>query len=391
MRAFRFDLLALTLCMCFVAPAGVTTQQSDDAPTDISVQSRLILAFRPVTLVYSPTLTANEATHEALLSASGPTSSRVRVGQLRAHPLLRIGTLDGSELSDSSDESDDAEEQSRQGDRRYDLWLTLVDTGWTLEAQQPPSEEEVSTGVVGTIPLSHSTTPNTPNTAATLSAALVPTSSGTGQLVLAWGGNRWTADYDYADPPSNGRTVPAGGGASGELEFDSDTSAVALAVTLAERNETALVLPDESRVSVLYWQEIGTEHDDFAGIDLADDGDVIRLTEAAVLRFKTDVSLRFGDVDVPTDNLAPDFPGSYGLWLKRVGDGWRLVFNNEPDAWGTQYNPEFDAAEIDLSYSQSGQATRPLGAVLIPTGQASATLEIHWGLHEWTADFTTGS
>jgi hypothetical protein len=373
MRAFRFDLLTLTLCMCFVAPAVVTTQQSDDAPTDISVQSRLILAFRPVTLVYSPALTANEATHEALLSASGPTSSRVRVGQLRAHPLLRIGTLDGSELSGSSDESDDAEEQSRQGDRRYDLWLTRVDTGWTLEAQQP---------------LSHSTTPNT---AATLSAALVPTSSGTGQLVLAWGGNRWTADYDYADPPSNGRTVPAGGGASGELEFDSDTSAVALAVTLAERNETAFVLPDESRVSVLYWQEIGTEHDDFVGIDLADDGDVIRLTEAAVLRFKTDVSLRFGDVDVPTDNLAPDFPGSYGLWLKRVGDGWRLVFNNEPDAWGTQYNPEFDAAEIDLSYSQSGQATRPLGAVLIPTGQASATLEIHWGLHEWTADFTTGS
>ena len=383
MRAFRSDLLALTLCTCVVAQATVSTQ-TDEAATDISVQSRLTLAFRPVTLVYSPTLSATDATHEALLSAGGPTASRARVGQLRAHPLLRIGTLDGSELSNQGEDNNG---DRRHGGRRYDLWLTRVDTGWTLEAERPPSDDDASNTVVGTIPLSHSATADS---IATLSAAVVPTSDGTGRLRLAWGTNRWTADYDFADPPpSDGQG--GGGGADGQRDFDSDTSAIALAVTLAERNETALVLPDESRISVLFWQEIGTEHDDFAGIDLADEGDVIRLTEAAVLRFKTDVSVQFGGVDVPTDNLAPDFPGSYGLWLKRAGDGWCLVFNNEPDAWGTQHNAEFDAAEVELTYAQSGQSTRPLGAALIPTGPASARLEIHWGLHEWTAEFTTGS
>ena len=57
---------------------------------------------------------------------------------------------------------------------------------------------------------------------------------------------------------------------------------------------------------------------------------------------------------IATGNQVVGFPGSYGLWLKRVGSGWRLVFNNEPDAWGSQHDPKFDAAEIDLSRTPTG-------------------------------------
>ena len=115
---------------------------------------------------------------------------------------------------------------------------------------------------------------------------------------------------------------------------------------------------------------------------------MVRLTEAAALRLRTMLPLQFGGVEIDTENLAPGFPGSYGLWLKRVNSGWRLVFNNEPDVWGTQHDPDFDAAEIDVAYSAGGESGRTLGVALVPTGPRSGRLLIHWGPHEWSADFT---
>ena len=47
------------------------------------------------------------------------------------------------------------------------------------------------------------------------------------------------------------------------------------------------------------------------------------MIRAPVLRLKSDVSLRFGDADVPTGNLAPGFAGAYGVWLRRAA--WRSV------------------------------------------------------------------
>ena len=108
---------------------------------------------------------------------------------------------------------------------------------------------------------------------------------------------------------------------------------------------------------------------------------------ASVLRFKTDVSLRFGDADIPTGNLAPGFAGFYGIWLKRVGDGWRLLFTDEPDSWGTQHDPEHDVAEVLARYTRAGNAFRPLGATLVATDADRGQLVVHWGVHEWAADF----
>ena len=91
----------------------------------------------------------------------------------------------------------------------------------------------------------------------------------------------------------------------------------------------------------------------------------------------------------PTDNLAPDFPGSYGLWLRASGPGWTLVFNNEPDSWGTQHDPAFDAAEVDIDHTHGGPyEERPLGVSLLPVGDDEGRLVIVWGQHVWAADFT---
>ncbi len=397
MPSSRYGLLALSLGMCLVAPTAVLTVQPTETAPDDLVRSRLTLTARTITVSFPPTLSADESDHRQLLMAQAPASeTRVRVGEFRSGSLLRIGTLHEATSTD-----EDANETPRPRATTYDLWLTRNGSRWALEAHTPPdSDDETASGgeMVGTIPLSRVATADVFDT---FSAALIPTSDDTGQLVLKWGAHQWTSDFYFADPPEeeeeeeedndddDGETQPAPG--DGERTFDADTSGFARVVTLLERHEAAVVLPDESRISALFWKDVTSEHDDYSAIASVSDGQVIRLTEAAVTRLRTEVSLQFGRVTIPTDNLAPGFPGSYGLWLKRVGTGWRLVFNHEADSWGTQHNAEFDAAEIDVAYSQDGLSTRPLGVALVPTSATSGRLVIHWGIHEWTADFVVAS
>jgi hypothetical protein len=78
-------------------------------------------------------------------------------------------------------------------------------------------------------------------------------------------------------------------------------------------------------------------------------------------------------VTIPTGNLTPGFPGADGLWLKKARGGWRLVFNHEADSWGTQHDPAFDAAEIELAYSKGGAPTRSGSPSCRPRREAVAS------------------
>ncbi len=327
-----------------------------------------------VTVGFSPALGADDPAHRDLLMGSGP-GARVRVGEFQASPRFRSGGL-AVDLPDPPDPRPQS----------FELWLARYGSSWALEASKA-SEDETPSNVVWGIPLTRT---DADMTSRTLSAAVVPTADTAGELTLWWGDHRLTGAFDFAE--GGGPALPSGDGGNtvNQQEFDDDTSVASRAITLGERNEAAIVLPDavSSRIAVLYWKDQSVEHPDFAAISSVADGAVVRLTEAAVLRLRTMLPLQFGDVAVDTQNLAPGFPGSYGLWLKRAGAGWRLVFNNEPDSWGTQHDPDFDAAEIDVEYSQDEGSTRPLGVALVPTGARSGRLVIHWGAHEWSTDFT---
>ena len=264
-----------------------------------------------------------------------------------------------------NDESDGGADESRSRDR----------------AEATPSPRP------GRIPLAHR--PLT-DAAETLAVRLLPAADERGTLELVWGRNQWTADFEFVElprPPRRERTSNVSPGTS--LTRDSDLDARYRAAALGSRNETALRTPDGARIQVLFEQELGTDGVDFAALESIGDGDLVELTEGAVIRLRSEVPLRFGDTLVPTDNLAPDFPGSYGLWLKASGPGWTLVFNNEPDSWGTQHDPAFDAAEVDIDHAHGGPyENRPLGVSLVPVDDDEARLVIVWGQHVWAADFT---
>ena len=387
MRFIRYDVLALGLSVCLgIQIAEAQDEQTAETAGGGLVRSQLTLAQRPVTVAFAPTLDVDDPAYRQLLSARGPASAaRVRVGELEGGPLLRVGTLDGSTPADAG-----ADDAPRPPSTTYDLWLTRTGEDWALEVHAAAIDETAARpDVAGSIPLSREPAGEA---FGSFSAAVVPTADDAGQLVLRWGNQKWTADFQFADPPereaADEESEPPNENPGDVREFDTDTRVIARASRLAERHEAAIVLPDGARISVLFWKELSVEHEDFALIPSVADGEVVRLTEAAITRLRTEVPLQFGRVTIPTGNLAQGFPGAYGLWLKRVGRGWRLVFNHEADSWGTQHDPEFDAAEIELAYSQGSLSTRPLGVALVPATARSGQLVIHWGAHEWRADFT---
>ena len=440
-RSSRRDLPALAFALVFLGlPLVAGAQEAGEAEAGSAgvIRTELALDNRPLSLAFDSTLRAT-VPRPLLASGEAASESRIRLGELTVNPFLNIGNLDAAERREAG-------EPPIAG--QTTVWLTRADDGWALELEQAPAESpeegegeesgdaqgdaehadasddgqdsgeaedsgvteddadaDAEDGIVAHIPLMREAA----EPQEMLSAVLVATSDDTGQLVLRWHDHRWTADFDLLPLPTPAELAAAAAAArvaaeeeaeeeedegprvptdTEQLDFDADTSAGARALTLAERNDTAIVLPDESRISVLVWQEQLVDHDDFAALATMGDGDVVRLTQGAVIRLRHEVPLQFGDTSIPIENLAPGFPGSYGLWLKRVGDGWHLVFNHEPDSWGTQHDPSYDAEEIELEHSEDGLATRSLGATLIPITVETGRLVIHWGAHEWAADFT---
>lgn len=387
-------------CLTAAIAGAQTPEPSHEA--DGLVHASLALDAQEVDVAFPPGLRAAHHTYRWLLS--GTVGSRVKVGTLDAHRALRLGTLEpdieaieaeiaalvaarqaeaeAGETEESDDEAEESDEESDEADGEMepadpDLWLVRDAAGWQLEIH--PADA----AAVEIVPLSHR---ETAAEAPVFAASLHATGAETGRLDLRWGRHVWSADFRFEElPETPRRALVSGRGTAREAEDSND--AIARGNMLAERNETAMVLPNGASITMLYWKSIDVEDEDYPNVAAVRDGAVVEMIRSPVLRLKSDVALRFGKADIPTGNLAPGFAGAYGIWLRKAGDGWRFVFNHEPDSWGTQYDSAFDAAEIAVDYTRAAGSFRPLGATLVPTGPDRGRLVVHWGPHEWSADF----
>ena len=243
-----------------------------------------------------------------------------------------------------------------------ELWIARTPEGWRLEIRTT-GEADGDGGTVHVVPLQHR---EAAASAPVFTASVHATAAETGRLELRWGRQAWSSDFRFDELPPHPPRRPRVSGRGTPRQAADDNSPTARNNMLNERNETALVLPDGARISMLYWKGIDVEDEDYPTLAETPDGEVVDMIRAPVLRLKSDVSLRFGDAGVPTGNLAPGFAGAYGVWLRRAGAGWRFVFNHEPDSWGTQHDPDFDAAETPVEYSRAAGSFRPLGATPRP-------------------------
>jgi hypothetical protein len=155
------------------------------------------------------------------------------------------------------------------------------------------------------------------------------------------------------------------------------------------RKSTA-TLAWEGGKATLVTTELPAADREHAGLATLGEGAVLRLERCPAIKLTTDATLRFGSVTVPLGNVAAGYPGIYALWLRRAGEGWELVFNDEADAWGTQHDPAFDRAVVPLQHRLVAGAAGPLAGRL-DGDAAGAVLVLGWGEHEWTAPFSVAT
>jgi hypothetical protein len=374
--------VSVLLNMAAAAAIGQTAVKPEQSNVDGLLRSELSLGGYTTTLAYVPNLSA------ANRPAPGTDAARVRVARLETNGVLRVGPLDLGKPARAT--------------TRYDVWLNATDTGWVLQITDEAALNAAAPAtIVGEIPLSKRRGPASAN----LVAALLPEKEDTARVVLRWGEDEASADVTFVAPPRAQRAEesrPAN--TTVNRKHDEDTSALSRARLLAQRNETALVLPAGHRLSISFQRTptasersaasaaqrprgLGADGADFARLASTPNGAVVMLADAAVPRLRIESPLRFGSTLIATGNQVPGFPGSYGVWLKRVSAGWRLVLNHEPDAWGSQHNPKFDAAEIDVKHTEVAGAARPFAIALAPDGANRGRLLIVWGPHEWSTEF----
>lgn len=118
------------------------------------------------------------------------------------------------------------------------------------------------------------------------------------------------------------------------------------------------------------------------------DGAIFEFTLSRATKIYTDFDLSFGEVVIEKENKAPDYPGVYSLWLKKVGSGWHLVFNSQPDIWGSRRLAEFDVAEIPLTVSKIEGDPKEKFIVTLEKASEGGTLAMQWGDTRWSADFS---
>lgn len=115
-------------------------------------------------------------------------------------------------------------------------------------------------------------------------------------------------------------------------------------------------------------------------------GEVFEFVGGRATKLFTDLDLMFGDTIVKTENISPNYPGVYSMWLKKTDDGWSLVFNEEADIWGTMHNPEADVAEVPLRLESAPEAANTFKVDLEQSG-SGGSIQIIWGDEMWVTDF----
>lgn len=166
-------------------------------------------------------------------------------------------------------------------------------------------------------------------------------------------------------------------GEEGALEVDSSHR--------ASPTEARLTLADQKKVRVTFGN-LRADGDDYPKLGAVEDGAVFRFVGSRATKLFTDADLQFGDTVVKTENVSPGYPGVYSLWLKRAGDAWTLVVNDQPDVWGTQHDPAHDVAEIPLTISKLDENQDEF-LITLKQQEDGGELRLAWGNTAWTTDF----
>lgn len=150
--------------------------------------------------------------------------------------------------------------------------------------------------------------------------------------------------------------------------------------------ETRIRLGDNQKIRVTFGN-LKLASDDYSKFQKVKTGDVFKFVGSRATKLSTDADLAFGDKIVKAHNFSENYPGVYSLWLKKTDEGWNLVFNQQPDIWGTQHESEFDVAEVALQSTTLDEKANEFLVKLEETDNG-AQLNMAWGNTQWSAPFS---
>lgn len=182
---------------------------------------------------------------------------------------------------------------------------------------------------------------------------------------------------NYAEPITGSPGVTGSTGSSAHAGHNVD------AADLDRLTRGTAKMPENEGVQIDY-PTLPVTSSDFRSIDALTTGGVLKYAGSAAMRLRTEVPLRFGALTLPPGNVAPQYAGLYGMWLKKTAGGWRLVFTHQPDVWGTQFDAAAVVAETPVLYEKTARPSLVF-AVRIEGDASPARLVMSWGPHQWTA------
>jgi hypothetical protein len=143
----------------------------------------------------------------------------------------------------------------------------------------------------------------------------------------------------------------------------------------------------EAEVSIMGGKQKADSHD-AQSVESVKPGEVLMLTESQALKLKTYTDLKFGNVTAKYENVAKNYPGVYSIWLKKTEQGWNACFNEKPDMWGTQYDPEKDVGETPIEFKTLDEPVKTMTVKVDKKDNSQGVIRIALGKYEWSLPFT---
>ena len=110
------------------------------------------------------------------------------------------------------------------------------------------------------------------------------------------------------------------------------------------------------------------------------DGQVWRLGANEATALETSGALVFGETRIEA--------GHYSLWARKVSEQeWSLIFNSEPEIWGTNRKAENDVVEVPIEVSEGAEAVEQFTIEINAAEDGAAEMVMSWGMLELKAGF----
>ena len=89
----------------------------------------------------------------------------------------------------------------------------------------------------------------------------------------------------------------------------------------------------------------------------------------AATRLITNQTLVFGDKELPA--------GTYSVWTIPSEKGWTMMFNSQPNVWGTEYNPAFDVLTVPMQSEQVPELVEEL-TIQVKPARGGGVFNVIW-------------